>query len=154
MKQSLAAVEAPRAKCPRCDEDDALLYRAEPTEDNSDLVCANCVRELARTIKRFTVCDKCGADHAWRNPKHRRNEYLCGKCHAESGDGVVLNKWFPRVSEPLRVREREACLERSNNSGTECRGEVKPRGKNAVPLCNRHAGKESWADSFRAGEAE
>jgi hypothetical protein len=30
---------------------------------------------------------------AWRNPYTRRNEYLCGNCHAKSGDGVVQNKW-------------------------------------------------------------
>lgn len=153
----LAVSKAPRGDCPACAAKDALLFAEAGTED--ELVCAHCYRKRARRITRSTPCDNCGADYAWRNPKHRRNEYLCGRCHAESGEGVVLNRWAgaaerleARLSLPLGVSTREECAARNVPGTQDCQGEVKPRGKDATPLCNRHAGKDSWGDKFRAGE--
>lgn len=147
---TLAVLRAPRGTCASCKAKDELLFGQDST--TPDMLCAACYRLIAHTLTRArqTPCDKCGAPAAWRNPKTRRNEYLCGTCHARSGEGVVQNRWAgARLSAPLGVREREECAEKSNTAGTVCRGEVKPRGREAVPLCNRHAGKESWGDEFR-----
>lgn len=129
------------AVCPRCDTPGQLLYQLEPTDAALGLACASCCRRYGATVHRVTLCDTCGAPGAWRNPFTRRDEYFCANHHAASGDGVVLNKWFPRVSNPHSQGRRVQCAVRSND----CRGEVKPRGPAAQLLCTRHAGKRSAA---------
>lgn len=139
-------IRAEHADCPRCSRTDQLLYRLEPTDvsETSELACAECCRAYAHTVHRTTPCDTCGASGAWRNPYTRRNEYFCAKHHAESGDGVVLNKWFPRASAPLGHRDRPKC---SAAGASDCRGEVRPRSPLAELLCTKHAGRVSaaWA---------
>lgn len=137
----LAAVLAPTGTCATCQVQDQLLYRLEPTDPTSPLSCAPCVRLAARSIGRYTPCDNGDGRWAWRNPQTRRNEYLCGPCHVESGDGVIVNKWAPRVSIPLGRRPKELCAVGDGVAGTrQCEGQVKPRGARGVTLCDRHAG--------------
>lgn len=141
MTFALACLRATRGDCPRCGEEDALLYETDHTDDDTRL-CPQCVRRASRLVKRWTVCDNGDGRPAWRNPKTRRNEYLCGPCHVASGDGVVLNKWAPRVSTPLGIQARAECEARNVPGTKDCRGEVKPR-KGGHLLCNAHAGKQS-----------
>lgn len=136
--------------CPTCETPDQLLYNLEPTDPSEGLACPECIRRRAPHVNRTTPCDKCGKPGAWRNPYTRRNEYLCGNHHAESGEGVVLNKWAPRASTPLNAAARPQCFVKSNG----CRGEVKPRSVNGVSrtLCTKHAGKTSAAWVVEDGE--
>lgn len=68
--------------CGNCGEECRVLHEGW---------CAPCRRELAKkTPFRGTPCDKCGALGAVRNPRHRRNEYLCIRCHQESGESLQL----------------------------------------------------------------
>lgn len=138
-------VRAVNESCPRCHAPGQLLYYYEPTDPSLGLACPECVRSRARTVNRTTPCDKCSAPGAWRNPYTRKNEYLCGTCHAASGDGVVLNKWYPRVSQPHPLGRRALCSERT--SVTECAGEVKPFNVGGVTrvLCRKHAGRKTSA---------
>ena len=132
-----------RAKgdCPRCQAAGQLLYHYEPTDPSEGLACPECIRARASRTHRVTLCDICSAPGAWRNPFTRRNEYLCGTHHAASGDGVVLNRWFPRVSNPHPLGRRPQCSVADNS----CRGEVKPTSPTAQLLCRQHAGKRSAA---------
>jgi len=140
-----------RGDCPICARQGVLLYCEEPTDPDSRLICSRCSGTLAKRISRTQLCDNDPAHGpAWRNPYTRRNEYLCGNCHAESGDGVVQNRYATaaRYSKPLGVRDRAVC-EAANVPGTKpCKGEVKPRGTNATLLCNQHAGKASAGDEY------
>lgn len=146
---------AVRGSCPQCSTADQLLYLYEPTDESLGRACPECVRKRAKTVERTTPCDKCGKPAAWRNPFTRRNEYLCGTHHAESGEGVVLNKWFARFSSPHPQGRKVKCEVADNH----CRGEVKPRtltlesGKKTMTLlCTKHAGKTSAAWAVEDGE--
>lgn len=132
-----------RGTCPRCESQDRLLYRFEPTDDSLGLACPDCCRARAKVIERYTPCDRGDGRYAWRNPFTRRNEYLCGVHHAESADGVTLNWWQARNSKPLGIRAPVVC-ELTDSS---CRGEIKYRGPQNQMLCTKHAGKISagWA---------
>lgn len=133
-----------RLTCPLCGATNKLLWALEPTDPESDLGCVDCVHKYAQHVNRVQLCDN-DPEHgaAWRNPKTRRNEYLCARCHVESGDGVIQNIWS-RASKPLGVRNRPDC-EAKNVPGTKpCDGNVKPRGTLGVLLCNAHAGKQSY----------
>jgi hypothetical protein len=37
-----------------------------------------------------TACDRCGRVGAFRNPRTRRDEYLCVDCHKAAGDPLPL----------------------------------------------------------------
>ena len=126
-----------------------LLY---DTTVGGELVCASGYRKWTRTqppIKQS--CDKCGAvGNVWRDPIPRKNEYLCVKCH--NPEALFLNRWAnkARQSEPLSKERRAVCV--AAGYGTECKGEVKPRGgqHKGMQLCNKHAGKkgsETWIGS-------
>lgn len=99
------------------------------------LLCAECYRPRAQARSRSyqQPCDTCGRAPAWRDPRTRKNEYLCQHCHVASGH-VPLPPLAPRVSAPLTSR-RETC--EVSDRGTPCRGQVKPRGK-AGTLCDFH----------------
>lgn len=43
-------------------------------------MCAGCARALARTQQRIQTCDRCGHVGAVRDPRDRRNLYLCHDC--------------------------------------------------------------------------
>jgi len=138
-----------KGSCPRCNTPEQLLYFYEPTDPSEGLACPECIRARAKTVHRVQLCDKCARPGAWRNPYTRRNEYLCGAHHAQSGDGVVLNKWFPRSSPTHSRGVRPKCEVADNH----CRGEVKPRSTDGVlrTLCTRHAGKTSAAWDIEDG---
>jgi hypothetical protein len=63
----------------------------EPCRTIYDGWCAECTREkIRRTPFRGTPCDRCGALGSVRNPRHKRNEYLCPDCHKDSGESLQL----------------------------------------------------------------
>ena len=73
-----------RGNCERCNEADALVY-----ECGEQLYCASCTREYIRENPRPQLCDKCGSEQmVFRDPSHRRNEYLCFGCHVEAGTKI------------------------------------------------------------------
>lgn len=156
-RQAIAAMGKTRltGDCSRC-HTNGLLYRVEPTDADSPVACARCVRVAARGVRRATLCDN-DPDHgvAWRNPYTRRNEYLCGSCHAASGDGVVQNRYArvvenlePRHSLPLGAQAKALCNARHVPGTKQCQGEVKPRGRTGTLLCNAHAGKQSASGDY------
>lgn len=134
---TLVCLTAPVDTCPHCGTPEQRLYE---TDLYPSRACPECIRRGNRGVHRYTVCDSCGAPGAWRNPFTRRNEYLCPRCHALSGDGVV-QLLQPRTSEPLDAARRPQCAVRDND----CRGEVKPQGPTGELLCRKHAGKRSAA---------
>lgn len=57
----------------------------------TDGICAPCYRAEARTRTfKGTACDDCGGKPAFRNPGHRRNEYLCLNCQLKRGESLPL----------------------------------------------------------------
>ena len=68
--------------CPRCHSRVKRL---------TDGICAPCyrVQAQAQTFE-GTPCDKCGGKPAFRNPGHRRNEYLCIACQIASGEKFAV----------------------------------------------------------------
>ena len=70
--------------CEQCGEADVLVY-----ECGDKLYCAEHTRQYAREFPRPQLCDKCGSDNiVFRDPSHRRNEYLCWDCHVEVGTTI------------------------------------------------------------------
>lgn len=143
-----------RGSCAQCGAE-GLLYRMEPTDPESPLVCPRCSQAWSREVGiRQQLCDN-DPEHgpAWRNPYTRRNEYFCVNCHATSGDGVIQNRYAgatvePRYSKPLGVRGKAKCAAAHVPGTKQCRGEVKPRGQGGVLLCNAHAGKQSASGDY------
>jgi hypothetical protein len=67
--------------CERCQETNALVY-----ECGEQLLCAEHSRQYARSHPLKPYCDRCGKqEKVFRDPSHRRNEYLCMGCHADDG---------------------------------------------------------------------
>ena len=128
-----------RGDC-QCGAVDVLLY---DTFDDPTLFCASCARMRAKEHPRIERCDDCGRGPAWRDPITRANAFYCATCHGKRGT-VFQNRWAtaPRESKPLGVHPKAVCT--AAGYGTECKGEVKPRGgqfKGRL-LCNKHAGKQ------------
>jgi predicted RNA-binding Zn-ribbon protein involved in translation (DUF1610 family) len=119
-----------------CGAADVLVYDT----DGDSLVCASCYRQWAHDREQKQACDKCGSEgNVWRDPVHRRNEYLCIKCH--DPETLFQNRWANRVreSKPLNLgAPRAVCAARGR--GSECKGEIKWRGSYKMQLCNKHAG--------------
>jgi hypothetical protein len=125
-----------RGTCAVCGDKDVLVYVAADR-----LVCASHYREYAAAHPRAQACDKCGATgNVWRDPLHRRNEYLCIKCH--DPDALFQNRWANKVRESsvLGVREKVTC--EAAGYGTDCKGEIKYRSAYKKSLCNKHAGRQ------------
>lgn len=62
-----------------CQETGVLLY--SHSSDDA-LLCPDCSRRRARANPIPQTCDECGATgNVWRDPVHRRNEYLCINHH-------------------------------------------------------------------------
>jgi hypothetical protein len=140
-----------QGSCALCGAE-GLLYREEPTVEDSLLVCPACVRRHAAEVGvRQQLCDN-DPEHgpAWRNPYTRRNEYFCGNCHAQTKEGVLQNRYATaaRYSKPLGVRGRALCVAAGVVGTKPCQGEVKPRGASGALLCNGHAGKQSSAGDY------
>lgn len=124
----------PVGTCPSCSTEDMLLVE----EGGS---CASCYRKTARRhqAEMFYPCDNCGAEEAFRDPAHRRDEYLCPACHLENGyepsERGMLNKTAARIGVKHSMGRKAVCTLRA--SGTPCGGEIKQRGKHGE-ICNRH----------------
>jgi hypothetical protein len=57
----------------------------------TDGICAPCYRRKAQaTSYEGTPCDECGAKPAFRNPRGRKNKYLCVPCHVKTGDPIMI----------------------------------------------------------------
>jgi hypothetical protein len=146
---ALAALESPPVgSCSLCQTEGYVFHR-DRDDDESPMLCTQCYRGVADYRDYPTLCDN-DPTHgkAWRNPFTRRNEFFCGACHAKTDEGVVQNRWAratdgtdARVSLPLGVRERALCEAKGVVGVAPCKGQVKPRGSQGVPLCDQHAGK-------------
>ena len=78
--------------CAVCNAQNVLVY-----DRGEQLVCAEHARAWARKNPTKQACDKCGSDElVFRDPGHRRNEYLCFACHSE-------NNFVPRNSVVFRA---------------------------------------------------
>jgi hypothetical protein len=67
--------------CQRCQEQNVLVY-----ECGEQLLCAEDTRAYGRSHPLKPYCDRCGKqEKVFRDPSHRRNEYLCMGCHADDG---------------------------------------------------------------------
>jgi hypothetical protein len=78
--------------CAVCSEQNVLVY-----ECGDSLMCAEHARVWMRQNPRKQLCDKCGTDElVFRDPGHRRNEYLCFSCHRE-------NEFVPRNTVVFRA---------------------------------------------------
>lgn len=126
-----------RGTCQACGEKDALLYACADR-----LVCAGDYRAYAAAHPTEQACDSCGSTgNVWRDPLTRKNEYLCIKCHDPSA--LFQNRWANKVRESTRLGQREKVVCEFAGYGTECKGEIKPRGQFKGRLsCNKHAGKQ------------
>lgn len=127
-----------RGTCADCGADGVLVYDA-PLEETR-LCCSDCVRVYPRDLRQ--PCDKCGArGNVWRDPIHRRNEYLCINCH--DPEALFQNRWANKARESfaLGIRERVKCA--AAGYGTDCKGEIRWDSKLAKQLCNKHRGRKS-----------
>lgn len=126
-----------RGVCAWCSDADVLVYVC-----GDELRCAGCTRDWLVEHPTVQACDSCGdTGNVWRDPLHRRNEYLCIRCH--DPEAMFQNRWADKVrqSEPLHLgTPRAVCA--AKDRGTECKGEIKWRGAHNMQLCNKHAGKQ------------
>ena len=127
-----------RGACTRCGDEDVLLY--DHPQDPA-LMCADCSRRRAKENPVPQACDNCGSTgNVWRDPVHRRNEYLCINCH--DPESLFQNRWANKVREstPLNLGAPRAVCGLVDR-GTECKGEIKWRSALGMQACNKHAGK-------------
>lgn len=127
-----------RGDCAVCGAVNVLVYE---TDEETGLVCASDYRRWSYSNPVKQACDNCGSTgNVWRDPVHRRNEYLCINCH--DPEALFQNRWADkaRVSVPLNPAARPVCA--LSDYGTECRGEVKWRSALGMSVCNKHAGKQ------------
>jgi hypothetical protein len=132
-------VKGPRGLCsrmPDCDGEEHQLYRFSEDEP---WLCPDHYRREAVDTKWVQACDTCGATPAFRVPGHRRNEYLCLEHHAEQGytldDMHMLRKLWGQAPKRHPLGRTAECI--AAGHGTECRGEIKQRGKLGM-MCTRH----------------
>jgi len=103
--------------------------------------CADCRSKSAKRhqAEMFYPCDICGAEQAFRDPAHRRDEYLCVDCHKANGyeptERGMLSKTQRRVGVTHSMGRKPVCI--AAGHGTDCKGEIKQRGKRGE-LCNFH----------------
>jgi hypothetical protein len=122
-----------------CAEKDVLVY-----EINDILYCAEHYRDVTRQYRRVQACDFCGNTPAVRDPNHRRNEYLCWKCHEETGftvnNTVIKRAIVSMVERYIHRGPRVKCD--ASGYGTSCDDNVKPRGAwGGKSLCDTHGKK-------------
>jgi hypothetical protein len=122
-----------------CAEKDVLIY-----EINDILYCAEHYRDVTRQYKRIQACDFCGNTPAVRDPNHRRNEYLCWKCHEETGftvnNTVIKRAIVSMVERYIHRGPRVKCD--AAGYGSQCDDNVKPRGAwGGKSLCDTHGKK-------------
>jgi hypothetical protein len=122
-----------------CAEKDVLVY-----EINGILYCAEHYRDVTRQYHRVQSCDFCGNTPAVRDPNHRRNEYLCWKCHEQTGftvnNTVIKRAIVSMVDRYIHRGPRAKCD--AAGYGTACDDNVKPRGQwGGKSLCDTHGKK-------------
>ena len=127
-----------RDVCTVCKEQNVIVYELE---GNDALMCASCYRSATRKIKRVQACDKCGNTPAVRDPNHRRNEYLCGSCHRDSGfvvnNSVIKRALISLTAQAKKLGVRPVCD--AAGYGSDCDDNVKPRGPwDGRSLCDKH----------------
>lgn len=136
-----------RGACASCSRDDnPLLY---DTLDDPTLLCSDCSakRGKAHAKEPKQPCDSCGATgNVWRDPIHRRNEYLCINCH--DPEALFQNRWANKVRESKPLRN-SGIVCAAKGYGTDCKGELKWRTAAGMILCNFHAGKKSAGPDTR-----
>ena len=128
-----------RGTCVMCAEKDVLVY-----EINDILYCAEHYRDVTRQYHRVQSCDFCGNTPAVRDPNHRRNEYLCWKCHEQTGftvnNTVIKRAIVSMVDRYIHRGPRTKCD--AAGYGTACDDNVKPRGQwGGKSLCDTHGKK-------------
>ena len=88
--------------CEQCQEANALVY-----ECGEQLLCAEHSRQYARSHPLKPYCDRCmKQDKVFRDPSHRRNEYLCMSCHADDGFLIRDSVTGRAVIETLKLEEK------------------------------------------------
>ena len=88
--------------CERCQETNALVY-----DCGEQLLCAEHSRQYARSHPLKPYCDRCmKQDKVFRDPSHRRNEYLCMSCHADDGFLIRDSVTGRAVIETLKLEEK------------------------------------------------
>lgn len=84
--------------CQSCGAQNVLVY-----EHGDQLLCAEHARIYIRNNPTKQTCDKCGTEaNIFRDPSHRRNEYLCIDCHDANGfrpNNTVANRAFRELME-------------------------------------------------------
>lgn len=123
-----------------CIEVDPLLY---DSASDDTLMCADHSRKRAKANPREEKCDAagCGAGPAWRDPITGKNEFFCGKHHAENGT-VFQDRWTVKAREGRTLGMHKAVCDAAGY-GTDCGGEIKWRSSFNRELCNKHAGRVS-----------
>jgi hypothetical protein len=87
--------------CEQCQEANALVY-----ECGEQLLCAEHSRQYTRLHPLKPYCDRCGKqEKVFRDPSHRRNEYLCMGCHADDGFLIRDSVTGRAVLETLKLKE-------------------------------------------------
>lgn len=123
-----------RGTCEQCGESDTLVY-----ELDAKLICAEDYRKAVRNLKFITACDQCGATPSFRDPAHRRNEYLCAGCHSKNDfntNNTVVKRVLVQIFKGL-PGSKVRCLGESADSP--CDDNIKPRGAwGGKSLCNVH----------------
>lgn len=102
-RETCACTSCHLGPCAACGEDNLLkIYTS-----GEERVCAGCYRATARASQRQyrQLCDRCQTPGAWRNPRHRRNEYLCDECHRSSGEEIVLTGSVAHLAAPCKGRD-------------------------------------------------
>lgn len=138
----------PRGQCSEdsCPEADAVLYTAQDG-------VPRCATHHSRLINRKHdyPCDNCGGGPAFRDPAHRRDEYLCPRCHLEDGyeptERAMVNKTAVRMGVRHSRGQTAVCI--AAGRGTDCKGQIKQRGKVGV-LCDFHADPVKYAKARQA----
>lgn len=132
----------PRGTCAGCGAPDELLGSLEAADAGPENAthCAECRRGLSnRRAQGSYPCDQCGGPDAFRDPVHRRDELLCGRCHEKDGyfptERAMVTRVAVRVGVTHTLGRKALCILRT--VGTPCGGEVKQRSKHGL-ICNRH----------------
>jgi hypothetical protein len=127
----------PRGTCPGCHAEDEVLHLQD-----EKLVCATCYRKKAFTApaEDFTYpCDDCGGGKAFRDPLTREDIYRCHACHEKHGyipgERAMISKIEKREGFTHSKGRRDKCI--AADHGTDCQGQIKPRGK-LGNLCDKH----------------
>ena len=121
--------------CSLCSDTNVLVYDLDDV-----LYCATHYRDTTRQYKRIQSCDTCGSTPAVRDPNHRRNEYLCWKCHEKTGftvNNTVIKRAIVSMVNNFTRGSKIKCD--AAGYGSECDNNIKPRGPwGGRSLCDKH----------------